>query len=161
MYLQPLYTKNDVDARIFHTFAPLYIAGFVETRQQLNYHRHFFPVLGRSNQGFHHLAVFSQTVKSGFDRLDTWGNCGLAQQLDIMVERMIRHVQETVFFTNQVQHASCTGKLRQKQRFPCRIFQIATAAIRKLHQVFMVLVTSAGQGRIEFVERQVQHNLAV
>ncbi len=112
MYFQPLYTENDIDACIFHTLAPFYIAGFVETRQQLDYHRHFLPVFSRSNQSFHYLAVFSQTIKSSLDRFDTWGNCGLAQQLDIMVERMIRHMQETVFFTNQVQHASCTGKLR-------------------------------------------------
>ena len=75
-----------------------------------------------------------------------------------MVERMVRHVQETVFLANQIQHAPRSRELRAEQRFPHRILQVLTPAVGKLHQILMVLVAPARQCRVKLVQRQVLHD---
>ena len=158
MHFQSLYPEDDVNARILHLLGPSDIGSFVETCQQLYDHRHLLAVACRTNQCLHHLGIPGKTVKRGLDALHFLAHSRLLQNANVIVEAVIRYMNETVALLYQFQQASTTVQFGLDDGFPCGIFQVLAATIGKRHQVLMVMVTATTQHSIQLVQIQFVHH---
>ena len=158
MYLQPLDTKNDMHTRILHQFRPTDVGSLVKTSQQLYHDRHLLPVTGSINQRIHHLRSLCKPVQRGFYALDILADSRLLQHPYIIIETMIRHVNVPVPLLYQVQQAYILIQFLLNDRRPFRILQILPAAIGKGHQILMIVITPAGQYRIQLIQVQLVHH---
>ena len=64
---------------------------------------------------------------------------------------MIGYVDEAVFLTNLVEDALVGEELRLHDRSPFLVFQFLVAAIRKRHQILVILVSTASQRCIQLL----------
>ncbi len=148
---QSLDTEDDVDALLLHALAPLDVALLVEACHEFHHRRHFLAVARCADECFHHLGVLGETVERGLDFLYARSQRRLAQHADVAVERVVRHVDETILLTDGVDDALLGEKLRLHHLRPARVFQLTVPAVGELHQVAMVLVPASGERRVEFL----------
>ena len=158
VYLQSLHPKYHTDTGILHFLWPIYIGSLVKTCQQFNNYCYFLSIACRINQCFYHFRIFSQTIEGCLDTFYFFINRRFLQYTDIRIETMIRHMNKTIFPTNQLQHTNVTRKLIFQNRSPFRVFQIFPATVWKTHQVLMVMIFSTAQYCIQLIQIQLVHD---
>ena len=157
MYFQTFHSENYMDARILHLLRPTDVGSFVKARQEFDNHRYLFPVAGGTDKGFHHLRIFSKTIERCLDAFHFFADRRFLQHSDIIIKAVIRYMDKAVAFLYQLQQTLVAVQFRFYDRLPCGIFQILAAAIRKRHQILVVVITSATQHRIQLVQIQLVH----
>ena len=155
------WSKKMQDAGILHFLRPADVGRLVEAGQQFDDDRHLLAVTGGTDKGAHHFRVLGQAVERGLDTLHLLMDGGLLQEADVVVEAMVRHVDEAVALLHQPQQALAAIQFRTYQGFPTWVFQVLPAAIGEGHQVFVVMITTSGQHRVQLVEIQHVHHTLV
>jgi len=159
MDLQAFNAKDDVDTLFLHTLAPLDVALFIKSCQQLHDGGHLLAVACGADERLHDFGVLGQAIERGLDLFDFGFQCCFAQHTDVSIETMIGYMDEPVLFADEVENAFFRKKLRFHQMFPFGIFQFIVSAIGKLHQILMILIASTGQRSIEFADVQTFEDL--
>ena len=149
--LQSFHSEDHFDSGILHTFAPIDVGGFVEAGKQLDDDGHLFSVLCRTDQGFHYLRIFGQAIEGHLDASHLFADGRFTQYAYHRVERLIGVMQRAVLLPDQFQDTFLTVQLLLEDGRPGRVFQVSAPAVGELHQVFEVMITSAGYTGVVFV----------
>ena len=158
MDFQPFHPKNHMNACILHFFGPIDIGCFIKTCQEFDYYSHLLTVPCSTNQRFHHFRFFCQTVKSRLYTLDILTKSRLLKHTDIVIKTMERYMDISVLLLNKTQQTHILFQFRLQYRKPARIFQIATPAIGKSHQVFMIMISPSAKHSIQLIQIQAIHH---
>ena len=157
--LQSLHAIYHVYSFLLHALAPLDIALLVEACEQFHYGSHLLAVACSTHKSLYNLGVVSQSVEGCLYLLHVGMESRLTQHSDVGIERVVRHMYEPVFLPDLLQNALFAEKLLLHDMFPFREFQFAVSEVRELHQILMVLVSTAWKGSIEMLHVEACHNL--
>ena len=159
--LQSFHAKDDVDAFLLHSLAPLDVALLVESGEQLYHCCYLLAVAGCGDECLYHLGVLGQAIEGGLDGFYFGLDGCLAQYTDVAVEVVIGNMDEAVFLAYLVEDALVGYELGLHDRCPLVVFQVIAATVGERHQVLVVLVSATGKRGVELfgVESVAQFSL--
>ena len=160
MHFEAFDAEDDVDAGVLHALAPTDVRRLVEAGEQLDDDGHFLPVAGGADEGFDHFGVFGQTVECCLDRLDRRVDGRLLEQPDVGVKAVVRHMEEAVALADEVEEAFGACEFMTQDAGPRGVFQVFPPTVGEAHEVTVVLVLAAGEGRVETLVVQLVHHAA-
>lgn len=159
--LQSFHAKDDVDAFLLHSLAPLDVALLVESGEQLYHGCYLLAVAGCCDECLDHLGVLGQTIEGGLDGFDFGLDGCLAQYTDVAVEVVIGYMDEAVFLAYLFEDALIGYELGLHDGCPLVVFQVIAATVGERHQVLVVLISATGKRGVELfgVETVAQFSL--
>ena len=158
--LQSLYAKNHLNTCFLHLLAPFDIALFVKSCQEFNHHGNLLAITGGTDECVHHFGIFGKAVQCGMNMRNVATEGSLAQHTDERVERVIGHVDKTVFFTNGVKNAFGGFQVGLDDGWSGAVLQLFQSKVGKCHQVFVVLIPATTHDGVKLVDIQARHDFA-
>ena len=102
--LEPEDAIDDLRPRLFESLGPVDVGFLVEAGHQLDDHGDFLAATGGVDQRLHQHRVDAGAVNSLLDRDHVRIVCGLADELDHRLERLVRVVQQDVVLQDRSEH---------------------------------------------------------
>ncbi len=159
VHLQAFNTEDDIHALVLHALTPLDVTLLIEACKELHHSCHLLTITSGTDKRFDNLGVLSQTVERRLDGFHLRFHGCFLQHSDITIERMIRHMDETILLTNLIKDTLRSQELRLHQMLPCWIFQFVVSTAGERHQILMILITATCKGSVELINVEALKNL--
>ena len=152
VHLQARDTKYHIDTALGQTLGPVDIGGLIKPRSQLYYRQYTLAVLHGIDQRIDHPRIPRNSVQTYFDT----GHLGIKrrrlQQIDDVIERVVRVIEEYVPLANAVEHAAGLVETPDTNRWQRLELQIFGPDIGKTDEVLGVVITPAGDHAVVFTK---------
>ena len=166
--LESLDPVDHLDSGVAHLRAPVYVALLVEPCQKLYHDSHLLAVMGGGDQRLHDLRFLGKAVERYLYGLDLGRDRRLAQQLEVGVEGMVRHMDETVGGRYYLEDAgnpatAFHGRTPDAEHVDgpaLLVLEVGSSAVGEGHEVAVVVVAPAGHYGVVGREPELVHDAA-
>ena len=147
VHLETRHAVDDSDPLFLEAFRPVHVVGLVEPGLQLHDHGHPFAVAAGVDQGIDDLRVPRHPVQRHLDGTHLGVDGGLPQELDKVVEGLVRIVDQDVASPDGLEEGGRGVEVHMGQRRQRRRRELLRTDAREAHEVLEVVVPSAGDER--------------
>ena len=144
MNLQSRHTIYDFHPFAEQPVAPVDIGLLVKACLQFNHGCHALAITGGIHQSVDDARISCQPVQCDMDRCDERINRGLPEEINEVIERMVREVEHYIPLPDNREYAFTVMQGRMPHRWQLRVVETFAFNLDELHEILEVVVPVAG-----------------